>query len=364
MASEAVTLEGVSRKYSCRLALDHICLEVRQGEILVVMGKSGAGKSTLLRLIAGLEPADTGRILLAGQDATHLPPHRRGVAMVRQRAALFPDRTVARQLRNSASNARLIERLQLAELLPRRCETLSGGEQQRVSLAQALGSQPVVCLLDEPAASLDTPQRESIQNWIREIQREFSTTLLYVTHDPIEAQRVADRVAVLDGGKLIQVGTPAEVYAEPANSLVADLFSVPKLNWLRGTVTQTEDQSWLALGNQRWQIPPGVWPQGDVRLGVRPQAVEIVTNDGKTTNIAGHVADVRRVGSDWILQIKTQDLGADNPEIISCSRAAHVPQAGETIRITFSPDRLLGFCPATGRALSKLTGEKIHSGTI
>lgn len=234
--SEALRVEGLGRSIGDRPIVDGVDLVLRRGELLTLVGPSGCGKSTLLRMIAGLEPADTGRVLLAGEDVSHLAPERRRVGFVFQESALFGhlrvDRNIAfglRHLDRAARRARVDEMLELVKLsgLGRRYpHQLSGGEQQRVSLARALAPRPAVVLLDEPFASLDEVLREELGHQVAQILRSTDTASILVTHDRHEALTLGDRVAVMRAGRIHQCGTPQEVYTRPADRFVAGFLEV------------------------------------------------------------------------------------------------------------------------------------------
>ena len=234
--SEALRVEGLGRSIGDRPIVEDVDLVLRRGELLTLVGPSGCGKSTLLRMIAGLEPADTGRVLLAGDDVSHLAPERRRVGFVFQESALFGhlrvDQNIAfglRHLDRAARRARVDEMLELVKLsgLGRRYpHQLSGGEQQRVSLARALAPRPAVVLLDEPFASLDEVLREELGHQVAQILRSTDTASILVTHDRHEALTLGDRVAVMRAGRILQFGTPQDVYGRPADRFVAGFLEV------------------------------------------------------------------------------------------------------------------------------------------
>ena len=229
----AVELLGVTRRFGDVTAVDALDLEVRDGEFLSLLGPSGCGKTTTLRLIAGFERPDAGEIRIAGRDVARLPPYRRPVNTVFQSYALFPHLSVLdnvayglkqRGLRRAARRARALELLELVRLRGvehRRPRELSGGQQQRVALARALVLEPKVLLLDEPLGALDLKVRKELQIELKRIQETVGITFVYVTHDQEEALAMSDRVAVMDGGRIEQLGPPQEIYDEPATPFVA-----------------------------------------------------------------------------------------------------------------------------------------------
>ncbi|MCR5875332.1 ABC transporter ATP-binding protein [Phenylobacterium sp. J426] len=231
---DIVRFEGVSKRFGDHYAVEQVDLAVREGEFFALLGPSGCGKTTLMRLLAGFETPDAGRILLDGQDIAGLPPHRRPVTMMFQSYALFPHLTVAkniayglRALPRQEAAARVDEMLALVKLDgmgDRKPHQLSGGQQQRVALARALAPRPRILLLDEPLAALDRKLREETQAELVALQRRLGLTFVVVTHDQDEALAMADRLAVMQAGRIAQVATPREVYERPATRAVAEFL--------------------------------------------------------------------------------------------------------------------------------------------
>ena len=250
----ALEIRGIQKKFDNFTALRNIDLDVRQGEMLCLLGPSGCGKTTLLRIIAGLESQTAGTILQSGRDISDLPPYRRDYGIVFQSYALFPNLTIADNVSYGLVNRRLKRddiRQRVAELLKlvglptsgaKYPSQLSGGQQQRVALARALATNPGLLLLDEPLSALDALERIRLRGEIRRLQQQVGVTTLLVTHDQEEALSMADRIVVMNHGVIEQVGTPQEIYEQPATPFVADF--VGKVNVLAGT----------ALGNQRFRV--------------------------------------------------------------------------------------------------------------
>lgn len=240
----AVVLEGVSKRFGDHLASDNIDLTIPDGGFTVFVGPSGCGKTTLLRLIAGLETADAGRILIDGRDMAQTPPAGRGLAMVFQSYALYPHMTVRANLGFAlriahvpkaaiASRVDDVARmLDLERLLDRKPAALSGGQRQRVAIGRALVRQPKAFLFDEPLSNLDAALRAQMRFEIRRLQQEIGTTAIYVTHDQAEAMTMADQIVVFRDGRIEQVGSPLEIYRSPANSFVAGFIGSPRINFL------------------------------------------------------------------------------------------------------------------------------------
>jgi multiple sugar transport system ATP-binding protein len=241
-----VVLEAVSKHFGDTQALADLSLSVKDGEILVLLGPTGAGKTTSLRLIAGLAKPDGGRVFIDGRDATGDPPAARDIAFVFQQYSLYPHlsvydnlafplRSPAHRLPEDRIRARVGEvadLLHIADKLEKRVTGLSGGQMQRVAIGRALVRRPKAYLMDEPLSSLDAKLRAELRVELRRIQRELGTTILYVTHDQIEAMTLATRIGVLDHGRLVQLGSPREVYEDPVNSLVAARLGSPPLNFI------------------------------------------------------------------------------------------------------------------------------------
>ncbi len=234
----SLRVEGLHKRFGAITALDGLDLEVHPGEFLALLGGSGSGKSTLLRLVAGFETPDAGRIRIGDRDMAGLPPPRRPCAMMFQSYALFPHMSVAENIGYGLRRAGLPERARVEELLAliglagygaRRPAQLSGGQQQRVALARALATRPPLLLLDEPLAALDAGLRAQTGAELRRLQRETGTSFVMVTHDQAEALGLADRIALLAGGRLEQIGPPREVYAQPATRFVAEFLGAANL---------------------------------------------------------------------------------------------------------------------------------------
>jgi iron(III) transport system ATP-binding protein len=235
-----LSVRSIDKRFGAFTALDSVSLEVRQGEMVCLLGPSGCGKTTLLRTIAGLERQDAGQLFAAGRDISDLPPQSRDYGILFQSYALFPNLTVAdnvayglRNMKRQARQERVTEMLSMVGLAGSQAKypgQLSGGQQQRVALARALAPSPSLLLLDEPLSALDAQVREHLQLEIRRLQKQFRITTLMVTHDQEEAMVMADRIAVMQHGRIEQFGTPAEIYRRPATPFVADFIG--QANWL------------------------------------------------------------------------------------------------------------------------------------
>jgi putative spermidine/putrescine transport system ATP-binding protein len=280
-AGVEVRLEGLRRQYGAVTALDGLDLTIRRGEFIALLGPSGCGKTTALRLLAGLEDADDGRVLVDGRDVTRLPTNKRDMGMVFQAYSLFPHMT-ARQnvafglrLRKVSDAERkkragdMLDLVGLSAQADRYAHQMSGGQQQRVALARALAIRPTVLLLDEPLSALDAKVRAQLRDEIRRVQLEVGITTLFVTHDQEEALAIADRVGVMNAGKLEQLGPPTDVYSRPATPFVAEFVGLS--NRLPATVKGTTAD---VLGVQM-PLVDGSTPDGSAIALVRPEAISL-----------------------------------------------------------------------------------------
>jgi iron(III) transport system ATP-binding protein len=287
-----IAIESLSKRFGKYLALDHIELTIGTGELFFLLGPSGCGKTTLLRHIAGFYQPDAGRILFDNKDVTRLPAHQRNTGMVFQNYALWPHLTVEknvafgleeRGLPKAEIDLRVAEALRavrLEELARRKIHEMSGGQQQRVALARALVVRPACLLLDEPLSNLDSKLRLEMRQEIRRICREFRLTSIYVTHDQQEALSIADRIAILNAGQLLQVGAPAEIYRHPRNRFVAEFIG--EGNFLTGHIASRNELLEVTLGHRRLLVAvphdPDAISGSPVTLCLRPEAIRIAEN--------------------------------------------------------------------------------------
>jgi spermidine/putrescine transport system ATP-binding protein len=281
--SQAVALERLTKRFDDVVAVDDVSLAVESGEFFSLLGPSGCGKTTSLRMIAGFERPDEGRIFIGDGDVTQRPPHKRPVNTVFQSYALFPHLTVEENVafglrfsKTAKDEGRrrvgeVLELVSLSGFERRRPHQLSGGQQQRVALARALVLSPSVLLLDEPLGALDAKLRRGLQVELKSLQRDVGITFLYVTHDQEEALTMSDRLAVMHGGRIRQLGTPREVYEEPATAFVADFLGVSNL--MSGTADGT---GVVTVDGVRLEAGAGdTRASGEVRVTIRPERVEL-----------------------------------------------------------------------------------------
>jgi len=277
----SVTLKNIAKRYEAVVAVEEMSLEIRDGEFLALLGPSGCGKTTTLRMIAGFVEASEGRILFGHEDVTNLPANKRNTGMVFQGFALFPHMTVAQNVAYGLEMRRVpkaeiakrvaeaLELVQLGKFAERMPRQLSGGQQQRVALARALVINPHVLLLDEPLSALDAKLRHEVRLQIRQLQQSLGLTTVFVTHDQEEALSLADRLVVMNGGKIEQIGSPSDLYERPATPFVADFIG--KTNFFEGSVTGSEFRTNFGLS---LKISPDV--RSASLLGVRPEKIGIV----------------------------------------------------------------------------------------
>ena len=309
----SVTFDHASRIYpgADKPAVDQLCLDIADGEFLVLVGPSGCGKSTSLRMLAGLEDVNGGRILIGDKDVTDVPPKNRDIAMVFQNYALYPHMSVRENMGFALKiagvpkeeiNKRVEEAAKILDLEPyldRKPKALSGGQRQRVAMGRAIVRKPQVFLMDEPLSNLDAKLRVQTRTQIASLQRELGVTTVYVTHDQTEALTMGDRIAVLAGGLLQQVGTPQEMYERPANEFVAGFIGSPAMN----LGTFTVDGEWAKIGPARVRLSAAtrnaLIPEDDgkIKIGFRPEGLDVVDATVEGT-IPVEVDFVEELGSD------------------------------------------------------------------
>ncbi|MGB3721179.1 MAG: ABC transporter ATP-binding protein [Hyphomicrobiaceae bacterium] len=297
-----VEVIGVKKSWGSSVALEGITFTAEAGTLVALLGPSGCGKSTTLRLIAGLDTATDGKILINGKDVTDLPPAKRGVSMVFQSYALFPHLTVkenilfglkVRKVPAAEQQARLkraAEILGLEKLLDRKPSQLSGGQQQRVALGRAIVAETPVCLMDEPLSNLDAKLRNEMRREIRALQQRLGITMLYVTHDQVEAMTMADQVVLMNAGHIEQDGTPEMLYERPATIFTAQFIGTPPMNILKFARIEDPD-GWLA----RLTVPDR--DRSTIALGVRPESLRI-----EDQGLPATVQSVEYLGADSLIE--------------------------------------------------------------
>ena len=353
-----VSLVDVSKRFGAVEAVRGLSLSIADGEFVVLLGPTGAGKTTALRLIAGLERPDAGSVLIRGRDVTKDVPAERDVAFVFQQYSLYPHLTVydnlafplrspARRMDESFIRRRVrqvAELLHIEKKLDNRATALSGGEMQRVAIGRALVREPAVYLMDEPLSSLDAKLRAELRLELKRIQRELGTTILYVTHDQIEAMTMADRIVVMHDGLVEQIGAPLELYDRPQNLFVAGFIGSPAMNLLNGTIRANGRLEFESEKGIR--LPLATAPRNSdgqlVIYGIRPEHF-LLADDGAEAE----VQVVEPTGSE--LQIAAKLGGAD---IIAVFRERHNFKPGEKIRLKPDPRLAHLFDAPSGKRLN------------
>ncbi|AHF77294.1 Putative sugar ABC transporter ATP-binding protein [Sodalis praecaptivus] len=361
-------LQNVTKRFEEKTALDGVTLEIAAGEFLVLVGPSGCGKSTLLRLLAGLEHPSHGEIWLDEVNITAASPRQRNFAMIFQNYALFPHLSVkdnitfGMRVRRepkagwSARVAQVARMLELDDLLERKPAKLSGGQRQRVAMARAIVRDPRLFLMDEPLSNLDARLRGDVRDSIMALHRQLRTATVYVTHDQIEAMSMADRIVVLDQGRVQQIGPPEYVYARPANVFVAGFIGSPGMNLL----TLPCERGAIALGAQSYLLPAPAQQRDSVIVGIRP---EHITDDLQGTRqllcLPATVTQRELMGADYLLHISTP-IGA----LRYCRKnRGDAPRLGDSLSIGFSPIDIHLFDAQTQRALYQETPHASASDT-
>ena len=341
-----LTFERLSHAYDGTIAVRDVDLDIAPGEVVCLLGPSGCGKTTLLRLAAGLEVPLSGRILVNGLEmagpSAFVPPERRGTGLMFQDYALFPHLSIAQNVafgldrlprREAAREARLaLRRIGLEAYADDYPHALSGGEQQRVALARAIAPRPSVLLMDEPFSGLDRRLRDSVRDETMTVLRETRATCIVVTHDPEEAMRMADRIALMRAGALVQVGTPRELYSEPVDLMAARFFS--ELNEIPGVVGAGAVSTPLGA----FPAPAGLAPGTEVEVGVRPQGV--VCAPPSEPGAAGRILKRRFLGEVDLLEIAVE--GLDVP-LQARRRGGAELKVGTDVSVTLAPADVLIF---------------------
>lgn len=347
-----VSYDKVQKYFGEVRVLEGLDLAVGPGEFLVLLGASGSGKTTALRILSGLETATAGRVRIGDRDVTNILPKYRDISMVFQSYALYPHKTVAenigfplkvRKVEKSEMDAAIreaAEQVQLGNLLDRYPRQLSGGQRQRVALARAIIRRPSVFLMDEPLSNLDAKLRGHMRAELKHMQYELGITTIYVTHDQIEAMTLAHRVALLEGGRLQQLDTPANIYNNPANLFVAQFIGSPPMNVLKGTL---EGSSFLTDGAR---IPVPVSGQSAAAvLGVRPEDCSVVSP--ANADIKGEVYATELIGDHTLITVK-----ASGEDMLTVKASKDfTARLGDNVGIAVAKDRLFVFAAADGTRL-------------
>lgn len=350
-----VTLDKITKKFGETIAIDNLSLEVKEGEFFILLGPSGCGKSTTLNIIAGLEEPTSGHVYFDDEIVDHLPPEKRDVAMVFQSYALYPHMTAYDNIAFSLKIKKVpkeeikkrvnevAELLRIHHLLNRKPYELSGGERQRVALARAIIRKPKAFLLDEPMSNIDAKLRVAMRGELIRLQKMLKTTTIYVTHDQVEAMTMGDRVAVLDKGKLMQVGSPLEIFERPANVFVAGFLGSPSMNFFDCTLQEREKEGKAFLETSYFSIEVSKdlaetiktkASGSELMIGARPQHV-LVSKKPVKGGIECEVYAVEPLGTETIVDLKVGD------EVVrAVTGTIFEAQIGEKVWMNFDVNKL------------------------
>ena len=340
----SVTVRNVAKRYGAQAVIRDLSFEIRDGEFMVFVGPSGCGKSTLLRMIAGLESFQSGQILIGERVVNGVPARDRDIAMVFQDYALYPHMTIEQNMSfglkmrgtDKAEIARRVaaaaETLQIAHLMKRKPRALSGGQRQRVAMGRAIVREPAVFLFDEPLSNLDAKLRVEVRTEIKRLHQRLKTTMIYVTHDQVEAMTMADRIVVLRGGEVEQIGTPQELYHEPQTRFVAGFIGSPAMNFLPARIEGAE--AILATGDRIAIRRVGSAAAGEGECGIRPEHLSLTGEGG----VPATVDVVEPLGSDTLLTATVAGTS-----VIARLPGDCIPKPGDELRLAIAPGQALAF---------------------
>ncbi len=351
-----VKLQQITKRFRTVTALSDVNFEIQDGEFFVMLGPTGAGKTTTLRIIAGLEKQDEGSVSFDGELMDGRSPAERDIAFVFQQYSLYPTMSVydnlafplrspLRKISEDEIKRRVTEaaaKLRITHLIDRKTAHLSGGEMQRVSIGRAIVRSPRIFLMDEPLSNLDAKLRESLRVELDHIQKTQHSTTLYVTHDQVEALTLADRIAVLKDGKIVQLGTPQDIYDRPATLFVAQLVGTPRVNLFSATIANNS----LRLGNGQAMALPlpahlAAHAKSQLTVGVRPEDVTLLNPDGASqagagqSEFSGEIVLVEPLGAETVLHVKSGEL-----TLLSTCAGLSSNRIGENVRFSLQHERL------------------------
>lgn len=349
--NHSISIKNLALSFGSLDVLKDLNLDVGQGEFLVLLGSSGCGKSTLLNCIAGLLDVSDGQIFIGGRNVTWEEPSQRGIGMVFQSYALYPQMTVAGNLSFGLKNAglpkaeieervnRAAKILQIEPLLNRKPAALSGGQRQRAAIGRALVRDADVFLFDEPLSNLDAKLRADLRVEIKQLHQKLSNTMIYVTHDQIEAMTLADRIAIMRGGQILQLASPNEIYNRPASKYVAEFIGSPTMNFFEGDIIGGDGLR-FTTGNQAfpldgYEFQNGTPVQGPAWFGIRPEHMVTGTEaDAAKIRLNGHVELVEPLGSDTLARI-----AVENRSLWVRMDGQAVVRDGDSVTVGFDPAR-------------------------
>lgn len=342
-----VRLDRITRRFSKSAAVEEISFEIPDGEFWVLVGPSGCGKSTILRTIAGLETATSGNLYIGDRLVNQVPARQRDVAMVFQNYALYPHMSVAENIAfglkmRQADPKTIQERVEsvarilgIGHLLERKPRQLSGGQQQRVALGRAIARQPQVFLLDEPLSNLDAQLRDGTRTELKQLHQQVGITTIYVTHDQVEAMTLADRIVVLDRGKIQQIGTPQQIYDRPLNRLVATFLGSPPMNLIPAAFTGTSVQ----INGQFFPMSLDLAP-GHFEFGIRPEQISVNAQD---PHVVAQVSVIEPLGREVLVRAELEGRSLNLQTDPSLNL-----KLGDQLPLRFDLDRIFMFDPISG----------------
>jgi multiple sugar transport system ATP-binding protein len=363
-----VSLSNISKRYAGAAAasVDDVSFTVADGEFMVLLGPSGCGKSTTLRMVAGLESITSGEMSIDGRVVNDVPAMDRDIAMVFQSYALYPHMTVAENLafglkRRKVDAAQIAERvgkaagiLGLGELLQRKPFALSGGQRQRVALGRAIVREPKVFLFDEPLSNLDAALRVNTRNELVRLHHRLGATMIYVTHDQVEAMTMGQRICVMNGGRVAQIGKPLDVYRQPADAFVARFLGNPPMNLLKAQIVSQGDRSFAQTAGSmlplaRWSVADLGASQGNVLLGIRPEELSLFDGSGDASHtLRGTVSAIEPRGAETLVVV---DLEKQAGEVTARVHRDVQLTLGESATLGFSPSATYLFDGRTEKAI-------------
>ncbi len=345
-----IRLNDITKRFAQKSAVEGLTIDVADGEFFVLLGPTGAGKTTTLRMIAGLEKPTSGQILIGDDDVGGWGPAERDVALVLQQYSLYPRLTVrdnlafplrsrVRNLSQDAIDKRIdyaAKTLRIGHLLERKTDRLSGGEMQRVSIGRAIVREPRVFLMDEPLSALDAKLRESLRSELKDLQMRLGATFIFVTHDQVEAMTMGDRIGILNHGRLVQVGTPNEVYHRPRNTFVASFVGSPAINLLPGRI---EGERAIVMP-ETFELPvSGAGTVGPVTFGIRPEDVTVESG----APVEARIHDIENHGIEKIVTLRVGD------NLLRAAVSARIEvKVEEAVRFGWKPDKVMLFDDKTG----------------
>ena len=362
-----VHLKNIVKKFGKTIAVNGINLDINDGEFIVLLGPSGCGKTTTLRVIAGLEKPDEGHVFFGDREVTYLPPRERNVSMVFQSYAIWPHMTVYNNIAFPLKIKKVpreeidkkvkwaAELLQISELLNRYPHQLSGGQRQRVAVARAIVVEPDVLLMDEPLSNLDALLRVKMRSELKKLQRRIKVTTIYVTHDQVEAMTMGDRIAVMNAGKIMQVGTSEEIYLKPSNLFVAGFVGSPQMNFFEATVRINDSNIILDAGDFTITLEKEYakflknYDEKTVIVGIRPEhmyPLDLIASKKGTSEIEGTVDFVEALGSDTIVHVNTRNMIM----VVKIS-GSHRYKIGSKIKVALDLRQLHVFDKSTEKAI-------------